>query len=118
MISYKHYYCTNCHYHGPETIRMTSKLQIILKPHCPKCNKVSTYNDILDYPLQDDDTEYGGIGHMGYTLEEYLGETLYNYDEEKYKDDVNTLLNDPDLTKLNQLLKNSGIKPINVNCPL
>ena len=72
----------------------------------------------MDYPLQDDDTEYGGIGHTDYTLEEYLGETLYDYDEEKYENDVNTLLNEPDFAKLNQLLKNSGIKPINVNCPL
>lgn len=76
MISYKHYYCTNCHYHGPEIIRMTYKFEIILKPHCPNCDKVSTYNDILEYHLQDDDTEYGGIGHTDYRLEEYLGETL------------------------------------------
>lgn len=115
MISYKHYYCTNCHYHGPETIRYTHQFKMIAKPHCPNCDKVSTYNDILDYILQDDDTEYGGIGHTDYTLEEYLVDTLYNYDEEKYEEDVKTLLNDPSLTKLNQLLKNSRIKPINVN---
>lgn len=117
MISYKHYYCTNCHYHGPETIRMTYRFEIILKPHCPKCNNISTYNDILEYHLQDDGTEFGGIGHTDYTLQEYLVETLYNYDEEKYEEDVKNLLNEPSLTQLNQLLKNSGIKPINVNCP-
>ena len=96
---------------------MTYRFEIILKPHCPKCNNISTYNDILEYHLQDDGTEFGGIGHTDYTLQEYLVETLYNYDEEKYEEDVKNLLNEPSLTQLNQLLKNSGIKPINVNCP-
>lgn len=112
MISHKHYYCTNCHYHGPETLRMTYKFEIILPPKCPICYKTSTYNDILEYQLQDDATTYGGISHNEYTLEEYLVETLYNYDEDEYEENVKTLLNQPHLEQLNQMLKNSGIKPI------
>ena len=47
----------------------------------------------------------GGISHSEYTLDEYLDET---------NSDVDSLLNEPNLKKLNNLLIKSGIKPIPV----
>ena len=84
MLQTKHYYCSNCNYHG-------------------KHNEF--YHDILDYKLKDDDSEIGGISHSEYTLEEYLYETYI---------DIHSLLNEPNLETLNNLLSESGIQPIPV----
>lgn len=63
------------------------------------------YNDLLNYKLEDDETEVGGISFDGYTLKDYLEET-------GLIKDVDQLLFEPDLTTLNNHLKESGIKPI------
>lgn len=63
------------------------------------------YNDLLNYKLEDDETEVGGISFDGYTLKDYLEET-------GLIKDIDQLLFEPDLTTLNNHLKESGIKPI------
>lgn len=63
------------------------------------------YNDLLNYKLEDDETEVGGISFDGYTLKDYLEET-------DLIKDVDKLLFEPNLVTLNKHLKESGIKPI------
>lgn len=105
MLQTKHYYCSNCNYHGDQELQITNKSEILLNPPCPVCNQSAFYNNILDYKLKDDDSENGGISHSEYTLEEYLYETYI---------DVHSLLNEPNLETLNNLLIESGIQPIPV----
>ena len=105
MLQTKHYYCSNCNYHGDQELQVTNKSEILLNPPCPVCKQNEFYHDILDYKLKDDDSEIGGISHSEYTLEEYLDET---------NSDVDSLLSEPNLKKLNNLLIKSGIKPIPV----
>lgn len=50
--------------------------------------------------LEDDDSEFGGISHNGYTLLEVIQEVGESFD----------IVND--MEKLNQDLKDSGIKPL------
>ena len=60
----------------------------------------------LNYLLEDDNsTETDGISHTNYTLEEFLLET-------DTMDEKDELLSDINLTKLNQYLKDAGIKQI------
>ena len=63
---------------------------------------------LLDYKLEDDETESGGVSFDGYTLQDYIEETglIKNIDQ---------LLNEPNLTTLNKHLQESGIKPINLD---
>lgn len=65
-------------------------------------------SQLLDYKLEDDNTESGGISFEGYTLQDYIEETglIKNIDQ---------LLNEPNLTTLNKHLQESGIKPINLD---
>lgn len=105
MLDIRHYYCSNCNYHGDQELQITNKSEILLNPPCPVCNQSAFYNNILDYKLKDDDSENGGISHSEYTLEEYLYETYI---------DIHTLLNEPNLETLNNLLIESGIQPIPV----
>jgi hypothetical protein len=105
MLQTKHYYCSNCNYHGNQELQITNKSEILLHPPCPVCKKNDFYYDILDYKLKDDNSENGGISHSEYTLEEYLYETYI---------DIHTLLNEPNLETLNSLLIESGIQPIPV----
>ena len=101
MLVSKHYYCSNCNYHGEQEIQITNKSEVLISPKCPVCKHTESYNDILDYRLQDDNTEPGGIAHSEYTLGEYIQET-----------DIDAKLNENNLKTLNQCLKSSGIKPI------
>lgn len=105
MLQTKHYYCSNCNYHGDQELQVTNKSEILLNPPCPVCKQNAFYNNILDYKLKDDNSDKGGISHSEYTLDEYLDET---------NSDVDSLLNEPNLKKLNNLLVKSGIKPIPV----
>lgn len=105
MLDIKHYYCSNCNYHGDQELQITNKSEILLNPPCPVCKQNDFYYNILDYKLKDDDSENGGISHSEYTLEEYLYETYI---------DIHTLLNEPNLETLNNLLIESGIQPIPV----
>lgn len=105
MLDIRHYYCSNCNYHGDQELQITNKSEILLNPPCPVCNQSAFYNNILDYKLKDDDSDKGGISHSEYTLDEYLDET---------NSDVDSLLSEPNLKKLNSLLVKSGIKPIPV----
>lgn len=105
MLDIKHYYCSNCNYHGDQELQITNKSEILLNPPCPVCKQNDFYYDILDYKLKDDDSENGGISHSEYTLEEYLYETYIN---------IHSLLNEPNLKTLNNLLIESGIQPIPV----
>jgi hypothetical protein len=105
MLQTKHYYCSNCNYHGDQELQITNKSEILLNPPCPVCKQNDFYYDILDYKLKDDDSENGGISHSEYTLEEYLYETYI---------DIHSLLNEPNLETLNNLLIESGIQPIPV----
>ena len=105
MLQTKHYYCSNCNYHGDQELQITNKSEILLNPPCPVCNQNTFYNNILDYKLKDDDSDKGGISHSEYTLDEYLDETNSN---------VDSLLNEPNLETLNNLLIESGIQPIPV----
>lgn len=70
-----------------------------------KTTKDNYYNDLLNYKLEDDETEVGGISFEGYTLKYYLEET-------GLIKDVDQLLFEPNLVTLNKYLKESGIKPI------
>ena len=56
---------------------------------------------ILITELEDDDSEYGGISYPGYTLLEFIQETGESFSIIK------------DMNKLNEDLKDAGIKPIN-----
>lgn len=56
---------------------------------------------ILVTELEDDDSEYGGISYPGYTLLEFIQETGDSFNIIK------------DMNKLNEDLKDAGIKPIN-----
>lgn len=56
---------------------------------------------ILVTELEDDDSEYGGISYPGYTLLEFIQETGDSFNIIK------------DMDKLNEDLKDAGIKPIN-----
>ena len=56
---------------------------------------------ILVTKLEDDDSEYGGISYPGYTLLEFIQETGESFNIIK------------DMNKLNEDLKDAGIKPIN-----
>ena len=105
MLQTKHYYCSNCNYHGDQELQITNKSEILLNPPCPVCNQSAFYHNILDYKLKDDNSDKGGISHSEYTLDEYLDET---------NSDVDSLLNEPNLKKLNNLLIKSRIKPIPV----
>ena len=121
MLVSKHYYCSNCNYHGDQEIQVTNKMELLKKPKCPTCQSRDFYLDILEFPLKDDVSETGGIPHSEYTLDEYLGECFYDYkfDKNQKNDDlfnekVSKMLNQNDLHDLNQQLKQSGIKPIPV----
>jgi hypothetical protein len=103
MLDIRHYYCSNCNYHGDQEIQVTNKSEILLNPPCPVCKQNEFYHNILDYKLKDDDSEKGGISHSEYTLDEYLDENNL---------DVDLLLSEPNLKKLNNHLVKSGIKPI------
>lgn len=70
-----------------------------------RITKDNYYNDLLNYKLEDDETEVGGISFEGYTLKDYLEET-------GLIKDIDQLLNEPNLSTLNEHLKESGIKPI------
>lgn len=105
MLDIRHYYCSNCNYHGDQELQITNKSEILLNPPCPVCKQNAFYYNILDYKLKDDDSDKGGISHSEYTLDEYLDET---------NSDVDSLLSEPNLKKLNNLLVKSGIKPIPV----
>ena len=105
MLQTKHYYCSNCNYHGDQELQVTNKSEILLNPPCPVCKQNDFYYDILDYKLKDDDSDKGGISHSEYTLDEYLDET---------NSDVDSLLSEPNLKTLNNLLIESGIQPIPV----
>ena len=70
-----------------------------------KITKDNYFNDLLNYKLEDDETEIGGISFEGYTLKDYLEET-------GLIKDIDQLLNEPNLSTLNEHLKESGIKPI------
>lgn len=105
MLETRHYYCSNCNYHGDQELQITNKSEILLNPPCPVCKQNDFYYDILDYKLKDDNSENGCISHSEYTLEEYLYETYI---------DIHTLLNEPNLETLNSLLMESGIQPIPV----
>jgi hypothetical protein len=105
MLETRHYYCSNCNYHGNQELQITNKSEILLNPPCPVCKQNDFYYDILDYKLKDNNSENGGISHNEYTLEEYLYETYI---------DIHTLLNEPNLETLNSLLMESGIQPIPV----
>lgn len=105
MLETRHYYCSNCNYHGDQELQVTNKSEILLNPPCPVCKQNAFYHNILDYKLKDNNSDKGGIFHSEYTLDEYLDET---------NSDVDSLLNEPNLKKLNTLLIKSGIKPIPV----
>lgn len=105
MLDIRHYYCSNCNYHGDQELQITNKSEILLNPSCPVCKQNAFYHNILDYKLKDDDSDKGGISHSEYTLEEYLYETYI---------DIHSLLNEPNLETLNNLLIESGIQPIPV----
>lgn len=120
MLIKKHYYCSNCNYHGDQEIQVTNKMELLKKPKCPECQSRDFYFDILTFPLKDDDSETGGIPYTEYTLNDYLREMLYedkaNKEENEitYTQKVFKILNQTDLHDLNQELKQSGIKPIPV----
>ena len=105
MLETRYYYCSNCNYHGDQELQVTNKSEILLNPPCPVCKQNAFYHNILDYKLKDNNSDKGGISHSEYTLDEYLDET---------NSDVDSLLNEPNLKKLNTLLIKSGIKPIPV----
>ena len=71
-------------------------------------SKHDYFNELLDYKLEDDETESGGVSFEGYTVEDYIEET-------GLIKDIDHLLNEPNLTTLNKHLKESGIKPINLD---
>lgn len=56
--------------------------------------------DFLDYELQDDETEFGGVAFVGETLKDFIAEV--ELDE------------DTDIEVVNVALKECGIKPIDV----
>lgn len=103
MLISKHYYCSNCNYHGKQEIQVTNKSEVLISPKCPVCQHTETYKNILNYHLQDDDSNFGGISHSEYTLGEYVQETDIN---------INDYLKEDNLKTLNQCLKSSGIKTI------
>lgn len=105
MLQTRHYYCSNCNYHGDQELQVTNKSEILLNPSCPVCKQNEFYYNILDYKLKDDESEIGGISHSEYTLDEFLHEINTNID---------SLLNEPNLETLNNLLNKSGIQPIPV----
>ena len=105
MLETRHYYCSNCNYHGDQELQVTNKSEILLNPPCPVCKQNAFYHNILDYKLKDDNSDKGGVSHSEYTLEEYLYETYI---------DIHSLLNEPNLETLNSLLIESGIQPIPV----
>lgn len=76
-----------------------------LSEHDPK---LDYFEKLLDYKLEDDKTESGGISFDGYTVQDYIEETglVKNIDQ---------LINEPNLTTLNKHLQESGIKPINLD---
>ena len=103
MLVSKHYYCSNCNYHGKQELQVTNKSEILISPKCPICQHTENYKNILNYRLQDDDSDFGGISHSEYTLGEYIQETDIN---------INDYLKEDNLKTLNQCLKTSGIKAI------
>lgn len=56
--------------------------------------------EYLDYKLEDDESDFGGIPYVGYTLRDYLQETDLPF---------NIKMED-----LNKMLPKSGIKPIRI----
>ena len=70
--------------------------------------KLDYFDKLLDYKLEDDETEKGGISFEGYTVQDYIEET-------GLIKDIDQLLNEPNLTILNKHLQESGIKPINLD---
>ena len=56
--------------------------------------------EYLDYKLEDDESDFGGIPYVGYTLRDYLQETDLPF---------NIKMED-----LNKMLPKSGIKPIQI----
>ena len=114
MLIKKHYYCSNCNYHGDQEIQVTNKMELLKKPKCPTCQSRDFYFDILEFPLKDDPSETGGIPHSEYTLDEYLHECHYEGNNDLYNEKISKILNQKDLHDLNQKLKQSGIKPIPV----
>lgn len=75
----------------------------ILEEEDPRLRN-KTIQECLDYLLEDDETETGGISYVGYTLRDFLleenGGTL---------DDI---IMDADVSSLDVALKMAGIKPI------
>ena len=61
--------------------------------------------DVLDVVLQDDDTPYGGVSFEGETVDDFLFEDINDTD---YRE---ITINSP-VTKLNKILKECGIRPI------
>ena len=56
--------------------------------------------DFLDYELQDDKTEFGGVAFVGETLKDFIEEVGLSIDN--------------DIKSINVALKECGIKPIDV----
>lgn len=56
--------------------------------------------DYLDYVLEDDEKDFGGIPYDGYTLRDYLQETDLPFNIE--------------IDELNKMLPKSGIRPIQI----
>lgn len=64
----------------------------------PACYEEWLDNEFINIELEDDNTETGGISHIGETLGEFLSET--------------ELFNRSDIRNINKALKECGIKEI------
>lgn len=65
-------------------------------------NQTRKIRDYLNYELEDDDTEVGGVSFNGETVEDFIGDT--------------DLKPDDDLDTLNKALVSCGIRPVNEAC--
>jgi hypothetical protein len=70
-------------------------------------NKNMKIIDCLDYELEDDETEYGGIAFLGEKVKDFFDDINGNGGN----NEIPLLLSD-DVEVLNKVLKNCGIKPI------
>ena len=57
--------------------------------------------DFLDYELKDDNTEFGGISHVGETLGDFIAEV--------------GMSETCDIDDINKILKECGIEPIMIS---
>lgn len=60
--------------------------------------EIKRAKDFLNYKLQDDETEFGGVSHIGETLKDFIVESMLNEDTA--------------MRYVNAALKRCGIKPI------